>query len=413
MKLRGEGRSAMRAAILTAIVLCSLGSAPAAAQEHERYDDPTEPIVITGIRVQDYRDRLAACLARNCPTDEDADATLALAEALFLEGEYGEARRAVAASLGRNRRRAGDYPEPVSDLYRAHARLSRHMGHDEAALRSAHGILEALREGIPVEDHRHFTARLEVSEAQMLQGRLNGALRELDRLAASARRAGRDDVVAMAELRALWYRHIANRHGPARSQLIEMSRSTDPERRIYALGAKVLLARIYRSEGNQARAAELLAEVGRGTTTRRRLLHSPAYQLQVHEAGTGDPEAPFSADSSSNTLSRLPDNYEDKWIDVGFWVLPDGTVSELEIVRRGSDSSWAEPLLDSIRGRRYSTAGEATYRLERYSYTAGYEHASATTGSHIRRRSPRARVEYLDLTTGEPRQPPSGDGGAP
>ena len=76
-------------------------------------------ITVTGHRLQAYRDALAACLARNCPTNEDVDASLALAEAQFVEGEYDEARFTVARALRRNRDAAGAFPEPVSDLYRA------------------------------------------------------------------------------------------------------------------------------------------------------------------------------------------------------------------------------------------------------------------------------------------------------
>ena len=92
--------------------------APALAQQAA----PGQNITVTGVRIQDYRDRLAACLARNCPVNEDVDATLALAEALFLNGEYREARERRRASLGRNRdARPRSFPEPVSDLYRVDA----------------------------------------------------------------------------------------------------------------------------------------------------------------------------------------------------------------------------------------------------------------------------------------------------
>ena len=393
----------MRIDLLALLILLA---APAAAQDRGEEEEPSEAIIVTGIRIQDYRDRLAACLARNCPPDEDADATLALAEALFLEGDYDQARGAVHASLGRNRNRARDYPEPVSDLYRAHARLSRHMGEDRDALRSTHGILNALQQGIPAEDHRHFTARIELAEVQMMMGRWNGARRELDRLASEAREAGREDVAILAELRRLWFGYIADEHGPARSRLIAMAASTDPADRFRATGAKILLARIYREEGDGARADALLAEIGRGSSARRRLLHSPEYVLRTQETrfDASDQVDIDTAVRFGNMLNRLPENYDGKWIDVGFWVLPDGHVSGLEVLRSGAPHDWAEPLLESIRGRRYSTAAEASYRLERYTYTAGYETAS---GTRIEQRSPRARVEYLDLTIADPPPPPA------
>jgi tetratricopeptide (TPR) repeat protein len=378
------GEILMRATL--AVLLC-LTAAPAFAQGTERYTEPTEAIVVTGVRIQDYRDRLAACLARNCPPNEDADATLALAEALMLDGDYGEARRAVNASLGRNRNEARDYPEPVSDLYRAHSRLSRHTGFDRVALRSANGILDALQEGIPQEDHRHFTARFELAEIQMATGEYQAAQRELSELVRVARRNGRGDVAIMAQLRKLLYEDIAAPDASARARLTEMASWTEPARRMEALGARALLARIYRSEGDHDRANALLAEIGRGTSARRRLIHSPRYQV-------------LGRNPDSDAATRWTENLQGKWIDVGFWVLPNGHVAELEVLRSGGDTVWARPLLASIRGRLYSTGQEATYRLERYTLTARREQP---TGTRLQQQmSDQARVEYLDLTVSNP-----------
>ena len=391
------------------LVLLAAGLSAISPALAQREPQEQAPITVTGVRIQDYRDALRRCLARRCPTNEDADATLALAEALFLNGGYHEARGELQASLRRNRDQAGSYPEPVSDLYRAHARLSRHLGQDTDARRSTYGILSALREGIPQEDHRHFTARLELSEMQMLQGDINGARRELAQLARSARAAGREDVATIADLRTLWFELIANPQSAARQRLIQMSRLDRPADRMRMTGAKILLARLYRSGGENARADALLAEVGRATRggARRRLLHAPAFVLQVQ-----DPNNIANTNGESlnvaNVLSRMSDNFEDKWIDVGFWVMPDGRVAGLEIMRQSHRPDWADPLLASIRGRAYSTGPEPTYRLERYSYTAPYERV---TGTHIPRRTRGARVEYLDLTAGEqaPGPPPAAE----
>jgi len=389
------------------------GAAPALAQAQGQVgDEPT--IVVTGQRLQDFRDALRRCLERRCPTNEDADATLALAEALFLNGEYHEARNAVQASLRRNRGQARGFPEPVSDLYRAHARLSRHLGFADDTRRSTYGILSALQEGLPREDHRHFTARFELAEHLIQSGNIVSARRELARLIEAARDAGRDDVVALAELRGLWFDYISGRAGEegtrsedARRRLGQLSQSTDPAQRMRAIGATILLARIHRIEGQSARADALLAGLGRSEAARsaRRLLFSPPYQLVEHQI------EPISGATSLRDLiqfssghGQTPDTFEHKWIDVGFWVMPDGSVSGLEILRRGENPDWADPLLASIRGRRYSPAAEPSYRLERYSYTADYERVLR---SRIPQRSRRARVEYLDLTTGEaPAAPP-------
>ena len=86
-----------------------------------------------------------------------------------------------------------------------------------------------------------------------MSGRHREARRSLDRLVGRAREAGREDVAIMAELRGLYYDHLVYRFGPARSYLIDLANSNDPARRLHALGAKVLLARIYRAEGDAQR----------------------------------------------------------------------------------------------------------------------------------------------------------------
>jgi hypothetical protein len=406
----------MRAAYFLALIL--LASAPAFAQQRPQAqrEDIQPTIVVTGSRMQEFRDRLAACLARHCPVNEDVDATLALAEALFLNGDYAEARTAVRASIGRNRDQARGFPEPVSDLYRAGSRITRHMGLDRDARIWSFGILTALQAGIPQEDHRHFTARFEIAELQMVSSYLQSsnfrsAKRELQELARVARAAGREDVATIAELRERWYELIAYPgSATAMRDLIEWSGRTEPAQRRRAIGARIILARIYRSQGDEARANALLAEVGRsGASARRRLINSPAYTLGQQEMRLEGDQSVTDGINFGNTLNRLTEDFDNKWIDVGFWVMPDGRVSGLEIVRRGATADWSEPLLEAIRGRTYSTGPEATYRLERYTFTAPMQ---LGTGSRIPHHGPNARAEYLDLTIdGQMPPAPSPPGG--
>lgn len=177
----------MRAAALI-LSACTVLSAPALAQ---RSETEGQTVTVTGQRLQDYRDRLAACLARRCPVNEDVDATMALAEALFLQGDSREARTAVRGSIRRNRDAAASFPEPVSDLYRVQARLARNIGLDQEARQASFNILNALQAGIPRQDHRHFTARFEIAETQMMSGNFPGARRELQRLIQAASRRPR------------------------------------------------------------------------------------------------------------------------------------------------------------------------------------------------------------------------------
>jgi hypothetical protein len=411
---------------IVALSAFALLAAPAAAQ---RTDPANQSVTVTGERIQTYRDRLAACLARHCPVNEDVDATMALAEVLFLDGHYEDARSAVLHSLDRNRRQAAHYPEPVADLYRVNGRLARHLGHDGQAARSTDNILRALQAGLPVEDYRHFTARFEIADTQMAMGNANRARRELAELIQIARANGREDVAVMAELRTLWFDYIRSAEGDTRQRLEAMAAITDPAQRLRQVGATVLLARLYRAQNETARADALLAGLAQRASPRRRLLYSPPYELVRQELPDPAEVTAFSgfglmlghtggmatSNYLNDTIHRLPQNLRDKWIDVGFWVMPDGHVQGLEIVRHGTGyTQWSDPLLESINGRVYSRGPEPTWRLERYTFTAGY---TGLTGTRMLQQSPRGRLEYLDLTGGEelPGPPPrvEGDGGRP
>ncbi|HEY5711894.1 MAG TPA: hypothetical protein VIT38_08370 [Allosphingosinicella sp.] len=405
----------MRKSLLIALLACA-APAPAAAQPASSQPSAAQnqTITVTGHRIADYRAALAACLARHCPVNEDVDASLALAEALFLDGDYGDARIAVRQSLSRNRRQSSAFPEPVADLYRADTRINRHLGMDTDALRSAHGVLQALQSGIPTEDHRHFTARLELSEVEMLMGRGSGAQRDLAALVENARAAGREDVAAIARLRSEYYSYIMDRNGGSQGRLLAMARDTAPEHRMLATGARILLARIYRLEGDVRSSDAMFAEIGRlGSSARRTLIFSPSYRMSALEPPIGHREEMTLLEGVTygNTLKRLPENFEGKWVDVGFWIVPDGHVSGLEVLRHGAATGWATPLMDSIRGRIYSAGAEGSYRIERYTYTATF--AAGESGTHGRQRSPIARVEFLDLTTEEAPPPPPAAGAGP
>lgn len=353
------------------------------------------PIVVTGERISDLRARLRACIARGCPPNEDVDATLALAEGEFLNGEYERAEQEIAASIGRNRRHRRAYPEPVADLYRSQARVQSHRGRDTLAAQSTYDILRTLRAGIPQEDHRHFTARLEIVQMEMRAGNRNGVLRELRELIEQAQRAGRDDVVRLARMRQLQFSYMLTPYGAPERRLEELAESSEPDQLFERVMARFFLARVYRDQGKIERADAMLAGIPRGDADTRALLYAPRIRLTRAEAQPG----------------WLPgmnvDNFEDAWIDVAYWIQPNGRVEDVEIVRRGANADWADPVLASIRGRIYASSSDPSpsYRLERYTYTAA---RGTRTGSRLAMRVGTPRVEYLDLTTqSEPGRAPA------
>lgn len=363
---------------------------------------------MTGPALQSLRDRLAACVARNCPPNEEIDAALALAQAQFESGDADNARISIRESINRNQRHARQYPEPVADLYRSMTRVDRHLGRDDEAARAAYAVLRTLHDAFPHEDQRHFVARLEIAEMlynqtdpdETPERRLRKSRHALLALAREARRAGREDVAAYADLRATWMGYLIAPYGPAFRTLARMARDREPRHRYLATGAKILLARIHRDRGETGRSDALIADAARALAGRRNLVFSPPYELHV---------GPMLSGMTNNA------QFEDQSIDVGFFITGDGRVRDLEMVRHRGSPDWARPLLASIRGRIYSTTADGlpTYRLERYTYTAGRGQA---TGSRLSARVGQPRVEYYDLsaaTAGEAPAPPARSSAAP
>ena len=416
-------------------LLVALHIAAAPAQTSSQAD-----IVVIGKRINDASDQLKACLARSCPPNQDIDATLRLAETQLLAGKYRDARKTLLASLGRNKDEAKAYPIPVSDLYRANGKVAAHLGFDKDYYSSTFGIYRTLKYGLPSDDYRKYTALMEVAEMMFRTRGHERARLYYDRIAHEARKDGRGDIAAIAELRA------AIRHLPPGSdmQLSEIRRIADlqgKDMQAPVLEAKLALARNAYQKGDETTAQSIQKELDAFNIKRPILIYSPSYEMIARELDTGSefsygldnpmpvsgdgsagggPRAPVQAPGGGNpngvqssgraattsilalsrwsTTKRMAGNFDDMWVDVAFNITPEGKVSDPRIIRSKGELYWTKPLMTSLAMRRY-TAGKpndpSSIMMERYTYTSGYE---GQTGSRVSQRSPKARVEFLDLS---------------
>ena len=396
-------------------MLISALLATAAAAQTPSATGPS--IVVTAQRIAEQKATLAACLARTCPPDEDINATLALAESQLIDGNYRDARETLLASLGRNKREAARYPIPVADLYRANGRVAADLGLDTDYYRSTWGIYRTLKQGLPDDKVRHFSAMMEVAEMTFRTRGHERARLYYDMIASDARKAGRPDIAALAELRS------AIRHLPPGSvwqvEVIRRIAANDSaDMRAPALEAKLALARLAISKGDENEAGAIQKELANLKLGRPILIYSPPYSVAQDglrgvnfESSTlnnrpvavpGEFPVPVPAHDlrgpPSSATYRTAPMVEDMWLDVAFRVTPEGKVADLKVVRSKGDMSWAKPLLRSIEGRRYTPgdpASPASNRLERYTLTSTLETRSDT---FARRHSPDTRVEYMDLS---------------
>jgi hypothetical protein len=377
---------------LTAALVALIFATPA-------YAAADDTIVVTARSLQQTAADLAACIARNCPPDEDVRATLAHAENQFVSGDYKNSRTTLLKSVARNRKFGGQYPVPVSDLLRGNARVAAHLGEGGDFQSSTIASRDVLRKGVGPNDPRSLVGDIEVADMRAKLGYPDEAERMYKSIGVRATSLNLPWIVSATEIRQAMLKlasELPTDQKEGRDRLVRFTQGTDPTQRGSRLAAKVLLARLDRKAGKEEATNALLAEYAAiGGTQVPTLISAEAIK---------QPQAPRGAASEGRTeLTQLATkNFDGQWFDVGFWITPDGHTSEIEIIRKsGKDNLFVQPVIESIKTRIYAPlrrepGDPGVYAVERYTMTAQW--VDDNLGSRIRSRSPVPRIERLDLT---------------
>ncbi|WP_432767814.1 MAG: hypothetical protein HEQ22_10270 [Sphingopyxis sp.] len=387
---------------LSILLLAAALAGPVAAAQTN--GDPE--IVVTGRSLKDTGDALAACLARNCPPDQDVAASLAHAENQLLQGDYKDSRTTLLKSIGRNRKHGDRFPVEVSDLFRANSRVAEHVGEAKNFQLSVLDMRNTLKAGLGEKDPRVMVAQIEVGDSRAKLGFPDEAERIYQDVEKEAIANGQNRVAMFARVRqALLVQtraeasNLDSDHKEARQLLDDIIANPLPGTEEFAMAAQVMRARNDRKKGDASSTEAILREfAARGGTNRPVLLFSePIRRIDMSEDfGNNQPAA--------NTLSRLTAlNNVAKWADVGFWIGADGHVDDIEILRGEGTRQWLKPVTEQIKGRVYAplrrTDNDATpgfYMIERYTLTARW--TDDATGTNMRRREATPRIERLDIT---------------
>ena len=385
--------------------------AAAAAQQTPKVQGANEATV-TGLRLSDSERALQECIARKCPVDQDVAATLRHAENQFVAGKYTDARRTLGAGRGRTRRFAKEYPVPVSNLLRAMAVVASHLGEGEAYEFASIDSLVALKTGLPADDPQVLTARIEVADAYNRLGRFDAAEDLYRSVAKRAHELDLPNVAGLAEfhLASMFTAYAKTEPGIYAAGAVKaidtLLAYTDPRYAQFVAAARVLKARQQLRGGDPKAVDAVIAELRAAPPTDRPVLvYAPliesirsssrgAYQTINNELGG----------ATRTALSSLAlRNYDDQWVDVGFYVTPEGQVADAAVLRQSAkleSDDWVKPILSAISGRRYLPLKRARtdpgiLRVERYTLTALIEDKP---GTRIRGHAPAPRIEVLDLS---------------
>ena len=395
--------------------------APAAATLAENPVD--KEIVVTGASLSDTERTLKNCMVNKCEPDADVRAAIAHAENQFVAGEYRDAKTTLKKAIGRNGKYRNQFPVELSYLYRASSRVAEHLGEtDEYRLRLL-DMRDTLRSNYPADDAKVLSAQLEIADSRVKLGYPDNALAIYADVEKAALAVGQNQIATLAKLRAylLIYAKGSNEaYAPemkrARAGLAEMVERPLPGSEDFSLVAEVALARIDRKEGQSNSTDAIMRRLVARGVDRPILLSAepidPPKSAYGERTNTGQ-SAPLNVGESrfegasmpapQNVLSQIPRNFEDRWVDIGFWVAADGRVVDVEVLRTEGSGDWTKLVTRSIQSRQYAPIRDkdgAThpgfYMVERYTYTARY--MEDITGSRIPRRSTQARIERIDLT---------------
>lgn len=406
MPLYSRKSLARTSAYCISAMALTLTSTHSIAQEAE----DKAPIIVTGRSLDDTLKNLEDCIARGCPPNEDIDATLAHAENLFVNGDYKDSSKFIRDSIQRNKKHSAQYPVPVSDLYRSSSRVSEHLGEGRDYYLSVLDMRDILKKHLEKDDSRVLAAEIEVAESRFKVGYPDEAVRKYKKIYEQA--LEQDDIIiaGSAKIRelGLYVIQATNNKSPtsvkkARTELNEFIANPLKNGQPFQTAAKIMLARLDRSLGDDESTDALIAELAATMETRRPvLLESKPIVLKAALARQGQETR-----GGSVTQNLAVENFTNRWADIGFWVNDKGTVEDIEILRVKGNKRWISDVTDSIKTRVYAPTrneedgkAEGQYIVERYTYTSNWNRGTANDnlGSRIRQRSGVPIIRRLDLT---------------
>lgn len=385
-------------ATMAALALAS----PAVAQD----------IVVTGKSLKQTEADLRACLERNCPPDQDIQASLAHAENLFVSGDYTTSRQTLKRSLSRNRQHGDSHPVAVSDLLRANSRIAEHMGESRDYQLSVLDMRDTLKNGFGENDFRTLVAQIDVGDSRFKLGYPDEAQRIYRNVEQQALKAGQPRVASFARVRQALLLRKTYEDSPSRFNKQKLDEILDmliqkplPESQDFVLAGEVMRAKVERKDGGTSGTDALIKRFAeQGGVSRPVLLYSePLERIDLAAGWAAGGAIPSASIRAAAIQTR------GQWADIGFWIDARGQVTEAEVLRSKGVQYWTKPVLANIRKRIYAPlkqGGDASpgfYMIERYTLTARFEDES--TGTNIRRREPTPRIERLDLTPENYEQP--------
>lgn len=370
---------------MSAAAMLLLLQAAAPTPAPDRLD---ETIVVVGRSPGSTAAALQDCIARRCPPKQDIALSIAHAQAQFEAGDYQGSRKTLLAARRRDKGYAAELPLDVADLHRATARMSGLNGLRDEARSYVFDIVDSLKAGLGKRDEQVMFARLEVGAMFARSGRMKAALDQYMSVAKAAHHDGLSMVegAALFQRAALLATAAAASRGyaaEARQAALAVTGRDEPAWLPFRNALRIVPALLAPADQRATLmdAAIRAMEPQPGNTPQ--LLYAPAVDL---------------ADSGS------PVGEQTEWMDIGYRVAADGTVHDVQLLRRSDRvrDAWVTAATKALNGRRYAPMllreGQSEpHRTERISFVSDLIIDWASKGST---RAPERRADTQELSKG-------------
>ncbi|WP_088182146.1 hypothetical protein [Sphingobium sp. Z007] len=359
-------------------------------------------IVVTGQKLEQVQ---AECAKGGCPPLRDAQATIALAEVQFRDGNYQKAKALLAAAASRNEKYAAEAPRPVAALYEAYATVALHEGSKLDYRRATSKQVQTLRENLPQDDPAVFAATTAYGDMWIELRRFREAEAAFSTAEKSAVASGQDGAAFIANMKRAWIKSAMGQREQAAPMLDALARRPIAQQASYRSALRVLRLRLAARDADGAEIDRLVKDIGENQSGGPVLISAPAYE---DDAVTKANNASRAFDMTNAIDVGSAETSSIRWADVGFSIRPDGRTADIEVLRGVGAKAWLTPALRQIAARRYSTTtgagNQGAYRVERYTLRAEY---MVPKGSLIARRVPTGGFDVLDLTQAPAAPPPA------
>jgi tetratricopeptide (TPR) repeat protein len=353
----------------------SASSPPAAEPSDQR-------IIVTGRSMQATGAVLDQCLARRCPPAEEIAAAMTHAQNQLIAANLTGAHATLRRARDRNRDHARTLPVAVSGLLQFDAQVASLLGLANHGRIGMFDAVAALKAGLPADDPRIAAQRLLVGDVFLREGRYATAVKFYDAVAARAAASGWADLRGAAMFRALTFYAMAADQNPAyraqaRRRYDALRATTDPAMRPARDASRLLEARLLLRSGKAGAIDGVMRRIGAVRTGTPMLVMTPRIDLAATPA-------------------------TDEWADFSFRILPDGSVTEVQVTDRAAQAAggWIGQVEKALAGRRYlpldlPPGSDGLWRRERFLLVADF---TAPSRSRIRDRSGPPQLRSIDLT---------------